>query len=249
MERGGVPDARLSRKVLDRPATPAALFGPDDVSRQPRGTPPGRARGGTVRQEPDPVGRRSTRPGCPVTGAAVTDGWWSCHHGIVVYTRQTGASESHAVMRMPRQRADAPRDCRTAIRSISRRARPDGLPDHGSRLLGRRPAPGPPPHRQAGVTETRRVGGSGAPGIPHPIERRPRASPSILFVRRRGCRRGGPRRRPARPSAWRPVAPGATGSARPRRVPRWPRRCSARPSARFSTPRRASRRWWTRRAR
>ena len=49
--------------------------------------------------------------------------------------------------------------------------------------------------------------------------------------------------------AGRPVSPGATGSARPRRVPRWPRRCSARPSARFSTPRRASRRWWTRRAR
>ena len=65
------------------------------------------------------------------------------------------------------------------------------LPDHGSRLLGRRPAPGSSPHRQAGVTETRRVGGSGAPGIPHPIERRPRASPSLLFVRRRGCRRGG----------------------------------------------------------
>ena len=52
-----------------------------------------------------------------------------------------------------------------------------------------------------------------------------------------------------RPSAGRPVAPGATGSARPPRVPRGPRRCSARPSARFSTPRRASRRWWTRRAR
>ena len=85
---------------------------------------------------------------------------------IVVYTRQTGASESHAVMRMPRPRADAPRDGRPAIREIARRARPDGLPDHGSRLLGRRPAPGPSPHRQAGVTETRRVGGSGAPGIP-----------------------------------------------------------------------------------
>ena len=57
------------------------------------------------------------------------------------------------------------------------------------------------------------------------------------------------RRRVHGSRAGRPVAPGATGSARPRRVPRWPRRCSARPSARFSTPRRASRRWWTRRAR
>ena len=204
-----------------------------------------------------------------------------------------------------------------------------------------RPLAASSPHRQAGVTETRRGGGSGAPGIPHPIARRPRASQSILFVRRGlqvardraefrggpgavvrdhprgfprpgehhvgGCRdseptprarfvpaqTGGgdgdppgrgvrcpghppPHReatariakhpvcspagvspggghgagcRPARPSAWRPVSPGATGSARPRRVPRWPRRCSARPSARFSTPRRASRRWWTRRVR
>ena len=128
----------------------------------------------------------------------MTAGGWSCPHGIVVYTRQTGASESHAVMRMPRQRADAPRDGRPAIREISRRARPDGRPDHGSRLLGRRPAPGSSPHRQAGVTETRRGGGSGAPGIPHPIERRPRASQSILFVRRRGCRRRGCRRRGCR---------------------------------------------------
>ena len=80
--------------------------------------------------------------------------------------------------------------------------------------------------------------------------RRRRARPA----RRGGCRRGararrGRRLRRPRRGAGRPVAPGATGSARPRRVPRWPRRCSARPSARFSTPRRASRRWWTRRAR
>ena len=204
VERGGVPAARRRRKVLGRPAPPAALVGPDDVSRQPRGTPPGRARGGPVRQAPDPGGRSRTRPGRPGDRAAVTAGGWSCPHGIVVDPRQPGAAESHAVLR----------------------------------LLGRRPAPGSSPHRQAGVPETRRGGGSGAPGIPPPIERRPCASQSLLFVRRRGCRRRGA-----------PVAPGATGSARPPRVPRWPRRCSARPSARFSTPRRASRRWWTRRAR
>ena len=52
----------------DRQATAETLFGPDDVSRQPRSTPPGRARGGTVRQEPEPVGRRSTRPCGTVTG-------------------------------------------------------------------------------------------------------------------------------------------------------------------------------------
>ena len=204
MERGGVPAARRRRKVLGRPAPPAALVGPDDVSRQPRGTPPGRARGGPVRQAPDPGGRSRTRPGRPGDLAAVTAGGWSCPHGIVVDPRQPGAAESHAVLR----------------------------------LLGRRPAPGSSPHRQAGVPETRRGGGSGAPGIPPPSrgDRAPRKA-SCLFAGG-GVAGGGP-----------PSRRGLTGSARPPRVPRWPRRCSARPSARFSTPRRASRRWWTRRAR
>ena len=57
--------------------------------------------------------------------------------------RPTGAAESHAVLRLPRPRADAPRDGRPAIRELSRRARPDGRPDHGllTRCAGLRPGP------------------------------------------------------------------------------------------------------------
>ena len=134
-------------------------------------------------------------------------------------------------------------------------------------------APGPPPRARSAPAQT--GGGDGdppgrgvrCPGHPPPhreatarIAKHPFCPPA--WVSPAGGHGGGRRRargaaagavaagcRAARPSAWRPVAPGATGSARPRRVPRWPRRCSARPSARFSTPRRASRRWWTRRAR
>ena len=144
--------------------------------------------------------------------------------------------------------------------------RPAGLPDRDPLDIAarstRRPArsrlsaPGPPPRARSAPAQT--GGGDGdppgrgvrCPGHPPPhreatarIAKHPFCSPAG------GVAGGGPRRRPARPSAWRPVSPGATGSARPPRVPRWPRRCSARPSARFSTPRRASRRWWTRRAR
>ena len=136
-----------------------------------------------------------------------------------------------------------------------------------------RPPWSPPDPVRSGVWGGRCDRGGGR-GCAHPRgPRRRRARPD----RRGGCRRcararrGRRLRRPRRGAgrgtrtggrhaatltaprhgsrAGRPVAPGATGSARPRRVPRWPRRCSARPSARFSTPRRASRRWWTRRAR
>ena len=179
MERGGVPAARRRRKVLGRPAPPAALVGPDDVSRQPRGTPPGRARGGPVRQAPDPGGRSRTRPGRPGDRAAVTAGGWSCPHGIVVDPRQPGAAESHAVLR----------------------------------LLGRRPAPGSSPHRQAGVPETRRGGGSGAPGIPPPSrgDRAPRKA-SCLFAGGGVAGGGAPSRRGLQVARDRPEFRGGPGA-------------------------------------
>ena len=179
----------------------------------------------------------------------MTDGGGSCHPGDrcvhpadggVGVTRR--AADAETASRRPAGRPDRdPRD--SAARATSRPAR------------SRRSAPGPPPRARFVPAQT--GGGDGdppgrgvrCPGHPPPSRGARAQRHASCVCAGGGVAGGGPRRRPARPSAGRPVAPGATGSARPRRVPRWPRRCSARPSARFSTPRRASRRWWTRRAR
>ena len=171
------------------------------VASAPRDTARPRARR-TCPARAGPRGPKPSSPGRPGDRAAVTDGGGACPPGIVVDPRPTGASAAHAVRRRPRPRADAPRDGRPAIRELARRARPAGRSDHGARLLGRRPAPGSSPHRQAGVTETRRGGGSGAPGIPPPPSRGARAPrhASCVFAGG-GVAGGGPRRRPARRAA------------------------------------------------